>query len=195
MAMYDWTEGKFGVDFDEYGPLPASLDDPRRPYGTGAPTFSDWLLVCGIASIAGMSAGDPRIATIHDLRVLVMVFFPTRENSCFVWGWNGRCEVERAARLSLGHLEVNMSPEAFSAVWSLYVRWLDHCGRFVKGLHEAASSILRDEDALAQTKIRFMRWWQESARRRSDKSFDERSGYLKQIFALRAELAAMKAPA
>jgi len=194
MAMYDWTEGKFGVDFDEYGPLPDSLDDPRRPYGTGAPTFSDWLLVCGIASIAGMSAGDPRIATIHAMRILAIHFhFP--RNAWAKWGWNGRAEVERAAVLCFDCQDVEVTPAAIAAVWSLYVRWLDHCGRFVKGLDQAATSVLRNAEAQSQAENVLLSWKRDHASRLFDKVLGERSAYAVKVAALSAELAALKAPA
>ena len=93
MAMFDWTDGKFGVDFDEYGPLPASLDDPRRRHGTYAATFTEWLLVCGLAAVSPMAMDDPCVKVIHHLRALPFHFGKPGWEARG-WRWNGRAEVE-----------------------------------------------------------------------------------------------------
>ncbi len=146
MTVFDWTEGKFGVDFDEYGPLPASLDDPRRRHGTHAATFTEWLLVCGLAAVSPMAMDDSRVKAIHSLRALPF-HLGTPGWKCPGWGWNGRAEVEGAARLSLRHIGFELPEEVFAAVWTLYCRWLDSTGRFATGLSEVANSVLGNEFA------------------------------------------------
>lgn len=146
MVKCDWQRGEFGVDFDEYGPLPASLDDPRRRHSTQAATFTEWLSVCGLAAVSPMAMDDPRVKAIHNLRALPF-HFGKPVWKCPGWGWNGRAEVEDAARRSLRHLGVEMPEDVFAAVWTLYCRWLDSTGRFVIGLKDAASSVLANEFA------------------------------------------------
>lgn len=142
----DWTDGEFGVDFDEFGPLPASLDDPRRRHSTRAATFTEWLLVCGLAAVSPMAMDDPRVKAIHNLRALPF-HFGKSVWKCPGWRWNGRGEVESAALRSLRHLGVELPEDVFAAVWTLYCRWLDSTGRFVIGLKDAASSVLANEFA------------------------------------------------